>query len=115
MEYTVIGGTSREIDDELNRLAPDGWSPVTMTGAGGSYVVILERPDEQDDSVQQWEDQTLGVFGLTVEWIDGVDQHQRSKPKVFDALRQAGDDGWELISTTEEGGWYRYTFMRPKE
>jgi hypothetical protein len=71
--------------------------------------------------VQRWEYQTWHVFhageqaqeGGLLNAIDG--QMLKSSPRLPAALRQAGEEGWELVAVSHEGSASIYTFKRPKE
>ena len=48
--------------------------------------------------------------------VDGREQSNwKEAPVIFDYLRQAGDDGWELVSLGEERNYQKTAYLkRPK-
>jgi hypothetical protein len=75
----------------------------------------------REGAVQRWEYQTWSVFhageqaqdGELLNAIDG--QTLQRCPRHPPALRQAEEEGWELIAVVREGSAFVYTVKRPKE
>lgn len=67
----------------------------------------------------QWEYREV-VFREFRGWrprqVDGREQSNwKEAPVIFDYLRQAGDDGWELVSLGEERNYQKTAYLkRPK-
>jgi hypothetical protein len=71
--------------------------------------------------VLQWEYQTWSVFHAGKQAQDGGLLHSidgeilQTCPRLPATLRQAGDEGWELVAVARDGVAFVYTFKRPKE
>jgi hypothetical protein len=70
--------------------------------------------------VQRWEYQTWRVWlagdpDHSGGYVGAVDGETHASEPLSAALRQAGDEGWELAAVVLEGSYSVYTFKRPKE
>jgi hypothetical protein len=127
--YFHRGGVVRTIDgvrlesalplpSTLQAAGADGWDLVGVAAGDADLAYAFKRPK---GTAPQWEYQTWSAFhagdqaqeGGLLNAIDG--QMLKSSPRLPAALRQAGEEGWELVSVARDGGAFVYTFKRPKE
>ena len=67
--------------------------------------------------MQRWEymvwriSSGLGEKDARVRTVDGKEFDSKERPALYEALRRAGDDGWELVAVTDSLGM---VFKRPR-
>ena len=52
----------------------------------------------------------LGAADARVRIVDGEEFDSKERPTLYEALKRAGDDGWELVAATDSLGM---VFKRP--